>query len=526
MCRSIQPESSLLRSVINKIDTMYTQCPKCLTYFQVTAEHLKVAQGNVRCGQCSNVFSALGNLSEIPPQEAGQSQTHSTESSGSSDKSRAKKTNTEAPSSAQSKLSNAIAAIQALNQSSQKILSQGRKNYVKQLQHTAKPTRKDKKAEQEKVKTTPAPESTEKPVKQEKAVAQQAKPTKQHDTEFDFEQALAAVDDIDIIDEELLAQETSAIETNDDIGNIDDITQILDDLPLTEEDLAQALESSKKPPAKQKPSAKRNLRKPSPVAENDISITELNLPPASEPVKTEPPKKQRLPLPRKQEQRQRAKAETAAKPQNRKNEKQAAKRPAPVKHHIVAEPEVIIENNIPTLAIPKQLLEDFQENQIHPAHYRSMITWGLLSLLLMIVFLGQAIYFKHNELGQVSQLRPYIEMFCRHASCELSMQTDIGMIELLGQDIRSHPKSKKALLVSATIINNAPFTQPFPGLRLSFSDMNGEKVASRNFMPLDYLPKNVARDKGMESNIPIQIELEIVDPGKNAVNFEFDFFPI
>jgi predicted Zn finger-like uncharacterized protein len=49
---------------------MYTQCPQCLTYFQVTPEHLRIAQGNVRCGQCRNVFSALGNLTEEPPQVA------------------------------------------------------------------------------------------------------------------------------------------------------------------------------------------------------------------------------------------------------------------------------------------------------------------------------------------------------------------------------------------------------------------------------------------------------------------------
>ena len=62
---------------------MYTQCPKCLTYFQVTAEHLKVAQGNVRCGQCSNVFSALGNLSESPPQQTSTEKNAATNNSSS-----------------------------------------------------------------------------------------------------------------------------------------------------------------------------------------------------------------------------------------------------------------------------------------------------------------------------------------------------------------------------------------------------------------------------------------------------------
>ena len=43
---------------------MYTQCPDCATVFRVTAEALKIAQGDVRCGVCSTTFNALENLSE------------------------------------------------------------------------------------------------------------------------------------------------------------------------------------------------------------------------------------------------------------------------------------------------------------------------------------------------------------------------------------------------------------------------------------------------------------------------------
>lgn len=43
---------------------MYTQCPDCATVFRVTAETLKAAQGDVRCGVCATSFNALENLSE------------------------------------------------------------------------------------------------------------------------------------------------------------------------------------------------------------------------------------------------------------------------------------------------------------------------------------------------------------------------------------------------------------------------------------------------------------------------------
>lgn len=43
---------------------MFTVCPKCALTLVVTAADLRVAQGYVRCGRCSNVFNAIAALSD------------------------------------------------------------------------------------------------------------------------------------------------------------------------------------------------------------------------------------------------------------------------------------------------------------------------------------------------------------------------------------------------------------------------------------------------------------------------------
>lgn len=49
---------------------MYTRCPECATVFRVTAEQLRMAHGDVRCGNCSKSFNALLSLmDERPAQE-------------------------------------------------------------------------------------------------------------------------------------------------------------------------------------------------------------------------------------------------------------------------------------------------------------------------------------------------------------------------------------------------------------------------------------------------------------------------
>ena len=43
---------------------MYTQCSHCDTVFQLTADTLRAAGGQVRCGRCGEVFNALARLAE------------------------------------------------------------------------------------------------------------------------------------------------------------------------------------------------------------------------------------------------------------------------------------------------------------------------------------------------------------------------------------------------------------------------------------------------------------------------------
>lgn len=45
---------------------MFTVCPKCTLTLAVTAGDLRIGQGYVRCGRCSNVFNALLKLTEAP----------------------------------------------------------------------------------------------------------------------------------------------------------------------------------------------------------------------------------------------------------------------------------------------------------------------------------------------------------------------------------------------------------------------------------------------------------------------------
>src|SRR6202790_4897356 len=51
-------------STLGEAPKLFTQCSKCETVFRLSAEVLRAASGQVRCGKCGEVFSALARLAE------------------------------------------------------------------------------------------------------------------------------------------------------------------------------------------------------------------------------------------------------------------------------------------------------------------------------------------------------------------------------------------------------------------------------------------------------------------------------
>jgi len=152
------------------------------------------------------------------------------------------------------------------------------------------------------------------------------------------------------------------------------------------------------------------------------------------------------------------------------------------------------------------------------------VLWGTACLLLILALPVQYGYFMRDDLAKHAPLRPLIKSMCNTLGCEVSLQRDISQIKIIGRDVRSHPDFMNALLIYVTLNNQATFHQAYPALELSFSDINGRPLAKRRFSPREYLPADINLKQGMAPNAPLKGKIEIVDPGKNAVNFQFEFF--
>lgn len=160
-----------------------------------------------------------------------------------------------------------------------------------------------------------------------------------------------------------------------------------------------------------------------------------------------------------------------------------------------------------------------------PQYFR-MFAFSVGSLILLLALIAQAAYFKFNEFSRWPQLRPVYALACEKLGCKLPAQTDTSKIRGSNLVVRSHPSMPNALSVDFMISNEAYFSQPFPIIELTFEDLNENLVASRGFLPKEYINDPAIDPKNMPPNTPFHIGLEIVDPDPKAANYRLRYLPV
>ena len=184
--------------------------------------------------------------------------------------------------------------------------------------------------------------------------------------------------------------------------------------------------------------------------------------------------------------------------------------------------------------------EDSNKSLSHvvPDHYRdshhssratvtSGIFWGIGIILLSSSLFAEYLWFNRNQPDQFTQLQIWADELCQQVECEGFAMRDPSQIELVTRNVYSHPNEKNALMVNVTMKNNAQFAQPLPVMQINFSDVRGGTIAARRFLPTEYLPTSDKQDAEklytLQPDTNISFTLEIQDPGKQALTYEFTF---
>ena len=176
--------------------------------------------------------------------------------------------------------------------------------------------------------------------------------------------------------------------------------------------------------------------------------------------------------------------------------------------------------------------DDVRNLSLHEAMYGSErrsffsagpLTWFIGILLLVAIGIAQTIYYQRYQLIEKPRYQQQVINLCEILPCVESEFSSTGQIRLLERNIFTHPVATGALMVTGSFVNQAPFAQKMPDLLISLFDVQGKLIANRLFSAPEYLLEDRNRTV-VAPQVPIQFRLEVVDPGTDALTYEFEFF--
>lgn len=149
--------------------------------------------------------------------------------------------------------------------------------------------------------------------------------------------------------------------------------------------------------------------------------------------------------------------------------------------------------------------------------------WVMACLLLLLGLVAQLGWAVRDTLIADPTTGSLFQQACAVLQCRLPPVRDVSRLHLLARDVQTHPTVPGALLISATLRNDAAFTQPWPIVTIRLTDGNGKVIAMRRLNPYEYLDDTDALRRGLAPGASTALVFEVEDPGHQAVGFDMAF---
>jgi predicted Zn finger-like uncharacterized protein len=153
---------------------------------------------------------------------------------------------------------------------------------------------------------------------------------------------------------------------------------------------------------------------------------------------------------------------------------------------------------------------------------RESAPWAIGAAVLVIVLVAQAVNHSRDALATHARLNRPLTALYAALGMPLLPHWDLHAYDVRQLGASLGPGSGGEITVRASIRNGGVQPQPLPLLRVTLQDRFGNRLASRDVSPRDYLPGAVPAASFLSVDQRIDAEMAFVDPGSSAVGFEID----
>jgi len=179
--------------------------------------------------------------------------------------------------------------------------------------------------------------------------------------------------------------------------------------------------------------------------------------------------------------------------------------------------------NIPASEEPLTLDSQDRYFNIPPAKTRSTFSnWSLwiFSLILLIAAIAQSLYFLRTEIAiYYPNTKSYLLQACEKIGCRLELPKKIDLIVIEDSDLQEDTSYVGLIHLSSTLINQADFSQAYPKIELTLTDIEDTPKLRRIFKPSEYLPVHAGIAKGIAAGEEVKVKLAITTQGEPVAGY-------
>ncbi|BCX80674.1 hypothetical protein MIT9_P0248 [Methylomarinovum caldicuralii] len=146
--------------------------------------------------------------------------------------------------------------------------------------------------------------------------------------------------------------------------------------------------------------------------------------------------------------------------------------------------------------------------------------WPAAAAALGVLLLVQIFLVAKDRLTQMPQLRPVLETLCHGLGCRLPPFRNLNEIQVVDRALYPARERANAYDLYLVIVNQAPYPQPYPLLKLTLTALDGSPIATRIFKPEEYL--KTRNPPLMPPYRMIFVELRLAAPKREVGGFQFE----
>lgn len=134
---------------------------------------------------------------------------------------------------------------------------------------------------------------------------------------------------------------------------------------------------------------------------------------------------------------------------------------------------------------------------------------ALLVALALLACLQTLFYLRTPIAARWPVMKPYLVAVCDTFGCKVPLPAQPDLLVIDDSDLQEDAEYQGLLRFSSVIVNKAEFTQAYPLLELTLTDIAEKPVLRRTFSPKEYLPSETNIAAGLAAADEVHIKLAL-----------------